>query len=196
MNLVAISQRTDFYPGRDEIRDGLDQRLCEWLVEAGYLCVPVPNGLGSNGLRVWLSSVGPAAIVLSGGNNIGESIERDNIERQMLAYAEEHTLPVLGVCRGMQMMGLWAGAKLIPVQGHTRTRHELSGELSGEVNSFHDYSLDVCPDGFKVTAMADDGCIEAIRHDYLPWEGWMWHPEREASFLPRDIKALQILFDA
>ena len=193
MKVVAVSQRVDVYPERNERRDALDQRLCAWLVVAGYVPVPVPNGLGLDGLRLWLSAVRPAAIVLSGGNDIGEAIERDNTERQLLAYAQGNSLPVLGICRGMQMMGVWAGGALKPVQGHTHTRHELRGELAGEVNSFHNYSLAACPAGFAVTATAEDGCIEAIRHESLAWEGWMWHPEREADFQPRDIQRLKVL---
>lgn len=195
MKIVAVSQRVDVYPDRNERRDALDQRLCQWLVAAGCLPVPVPNGLGLDGLRIWLSAVRPAAIVLSGGNDIGEAIERDNTERQLLAYAQEGALPVLGICRGMQVMGVWAGGALKPVQGHARTRHELRGELVGEVNSFHNYSLAAYPAGFAVTATAEDGCIEAIRHERLAWEGWMWHPEREADFQTRDIQRLKALFD-
>ena len=37
------------------------------------------------------------------------------------------------------------------------------------------------------------GLSEAIRHDYLPWEGWMWHPEREKTFLMRDINRFKAL---
>lgn len=194
MKIVAVSQRVDVYPDRNERRDALDQRLCQWLVVAGYLPIPVPNGLGLEGLRLWLSAVRPAAIVLSGGNDMGEVIERDNTERQLLVYAQEGTLPVLGICRGMQMMGVWAGGALKPVQGHTRTRHELRGELVGEANSFHNYSLAACPADFAVTATAEDGCIEAIRHESFAWEGWMWHPERETDFQPRDIERLKVLF--
>ena len=194
MRIVAVSQRVDVYPDRNERRDALDQRLCLWLVAAGYVPVPVPNGLGLEGLRPWLGVVQPDAILLSGGNDVGEMIERDRTERQLLDYAQDGSLPVLGICRGMQMMGVWAGGALKPVHGHTRTRHELSGELVGEVNSFHNYSLDACPAGFSVTATAEDGCIEAIRNERLVWEGWMWHPEREADFQPRDIQRLRMLF--
>lgn len=198
MKIVAVSQRVDVYPDRNERRDALDQRLCQWLVAAGYLPVSVPNGLetiaGQDRLQIWLSALRPAAIVLSGGNDIGEAIERDNTERQLLVYAQQGTLPVLGICRGMQMMAVWAGGALKTVQGHIRTRHKLRGELVGEANSFHNYSLAACPAGFSVTAMAEDGCIEAIRHENLAWEGWMWHPEREADFQPRDIQRLKVLF--
>lgn len=198
MKLVAVSQRVDIYPDRNERRDALDQRLCQWLLAAGYLAVPVPNGLlaseGQNGLQIWLDAVQPDAILLSGGNDIGEATERDNTERQLLGNAQKCSLPVLGICRGMQMMGVWAGGVLKPVQGHARTRHRLCGELNGEVNSFHNYSLAACPVGFAVMAMAEDGCIEAIRHESLAWEGWMWHPEREADFQVSDIQRLRKLF--
>ena len=35
--------------------------------------------------------------------------------------------------------------------------------------------------------------IEAMRHGTLPWEGWMWHPEREANFSPRDLARMKAL---
>lgn len=194
MKVVAVSQRVDIYPDRNERRDALDQRLSQWLVAAGYLPVPVPNGLGHEGLWLWLGAVRPAAIVLSGGNDIGQAIERDNTEHQLLAHAQESSLPVLGICRGMQMMAEWAGGVLRPVQGHTRTRHRLCGELVCEVNSFHNYALADCPAGFTVTATAEDGCIEAIHHQSMAWEGWMWHPERESDFQSCDIHRLRKLF--
>ena len=198
MIVVGVSQRVDVYPDRNERRDALDQRLCAWLNMAGYLPVPVPNGLqetkGKNGLQIWLHTIKPNAVVLSGGNNIGEASERDTTERLLCDYAQKNKLPLLGICRGMQMMGMWSGGTLKPVQGHTRTRHELRGEPDGEVNSFHNFSLAACPAGFAVTATSEDGCIESIRHESLSWEGWMWHPEREPDFLLRDIQRLKLLF--
>lgn len=194
MKVVAVSQRVDAYPDRNERRDALDQRLCAWLVAADYVPTPVPNGLGLEGLRIWLSAVRPKAIVLSGGNDIGEAVERDNTERQLLVHAQGCSLPLLGICRGMQMMAVWAGGVLKPVIGHTGTRHALSGEMVGEVNSFHNYSLRTCPAGFLVTATAEDGCIEAMRHESFAWEGWMWHPEREADYQSRDTHRLKALF--
>lgn len=92
------------------------------------------------------------------------------------------------------MMGHWAGARLHPVQGHIGTRHCLSGKIAGEANSYHGFSLANCPEGFEVIAESEDGEIEAIRHLALPWEGWMWHPEREVDFSERDIQGIKTLF--
>jgi len=70
----------------------------------------------------------------------------------------------------------------------------LRGVMGREVNSFHDFSPDGCPPGFEVLATAEDGELEAIRHARLPWEGWMWHPEREERFSPHDVSRLRKLF--
>ena len=193
MKLVAVSQRVDTFPERNETRDALDQRLAAFLAIGGHVPVPVPNALG-RAIREWLAVVHPAAVVLSGGNDIGQCAERDDTELALLAYAQERQLPVLGICRGMQMLAHWSGVGLQPVEGHVRTRHCLVGEIVGEVNSFHGFALATCPVDFEVLARSNDGEIEAIRHQSLPWEGWMWHPEREAEFATNDIQRLKALF--
>ena len=193
MKIVAVSQRVDQSPELNETRDALDQSLAAFVAICGYVPVPVPNALGG-AIRDWLTVVRPAAVVLSGGNDIGQCAERDNTEDTLLTYAQERRIPVLGVCRGMQMMAHWAGTGLHPVQGHVRTRHRLVGDITGEVNSYHGFALAACPTGFEVLALSADDEIEAIRHQSLPWEGWMWHPEREAKFAERDIQRLKALF--
>ncbi len=205
MKIVVVSQRVDVYPDRNERRDALDQRLVAFISAAGFVPVPVPNGLCietpegrliRDAFDVWLEKVNPEAVVLSGGNDIGSCRERDLTEGWLLDFAKQRVLPMVGICRGMQMMGVWAGAELKPVTGHVRTRHQITGEIRGEFNSHHNLALSDCPPGFEVIARSEDSEIEAIRHLMLPWEGWMWHPEREGSFHSQDIKRLRGLYCA
>ncbi len=204
---VAVSQRVDIWADRGERRDALDQRLCQWLALVGWILIPVPNTLSTSPVAVhdrewqsWLAVVRPDAVLLSGGNDIGKIDERDKTERRLLDYASDRALPALGLCRGMQMMALWAGGSLLPVSNHVRTRHRLQGVTDSaswpeEVNSFHEVAVAESPPGFIVTARAEDGTIEAMRHETLPWEGWMWHPEREPQFDPADMMRFRLLRD-
>ena len=179
MKLVAVSQRVDYITEYDEFRDALDQRLIDFIVACNGHPIPVPNTLIASGmLDRWLDCVLPDAVVLSGGNDIGKSLDRDNTERRLLDYAAGRALPVLGICRGMQMMGVWAGESLKSVVDHVRSAHLIAGLINQEVNSYHEFSLLGVPEGFVELARSLDGELEAIRHNDLPWEGWMWHPER------------------
>ncbi len=196
--IVGITQRIDSVPGREELRDALDQRFSQWLVYAGFLPIVVPNTLSDSNhlsestLGNWLEAVKPGALILSGGNDIGDFEQRDLTEKHLLSWAKKNRKPVLGICRGMQMMGVYAGGKLKEVDGHVRTRHQLqvknshSQSLPKLVNSYHNLALENCPDTFQILAESEDGNIEAMKHKELPWEGWMWHPEREEPFSKTD----------
>lgn len=203
MKLILVTQRIDFIKKRNEFRDSIDQKLLELIIQSGYLVVQVPNKFFFKEFKKdqaniffnsWLSRISPDGIVLSGGNNIGDFPERDITELSLLRYAEKLKLPTLGICRGMQMMGKFAGTKLIKVNGHVNKRHKLIGDIDIEVNSFHDWALAECPPEYKLLAKSKDNIIKAIKHKSLPWEGWMWHPERESPFKIYDVDRLKILF--
>lgn len=192
---IILSQRRDETgPPWNETRDALDTRLSAFVVEAGALPFPLPSALTEAALSDWLAVVRPDGIMLSGGADPGRDPVRDRLEGALMVYAERHELPLLGLCRGLQVMASVAGAALQPVAGHVATRHALSGQITRTVNSYHGHAPATCPANFTVIATAPDGTIEAIRHDTLPWEGWMWHPERDTPFDPADLSAFRKVF--
>lgn len=97
-------------------------------------------------------------------------------------------MPVLGICFGMQLMGVHRGARLIQhlddeIAGAERHRsdniHPVTSELgSGPVASWHHQAIADAP-GFEIVGRSDDGLIEAIRDRARPFcVGVQWHPER------------------
>lgn len=193
MKCVGFSQRTSYIDSISELRDCIDQRIVDFLLFCGFLPVPIPNNLGPF-LNVWLEHLHIDAILLSGGNDIGSSPSRDLTEYNLIQLSLSSNIPLLGICRGMQMVAHFNAVGLHTVQNHVRTRHRLTGVLSHEVNSYHSFSIDSCPVEFNVIARSEDSEIEAISHKFKPLEGWMWHPEREESFSIIDVERIQYLF--
>ena len=192
--VLAVSQRVDVYLKRRERRDALDQRLIEFLTMSGKDIIPIPNVLVKlDRIERWLKSLQLTGVVLSGGNDIGVCQERDDTENALISYAIDKHLPVLGICRGMQMIASYFGGQVKTIEGHIGTRHKVFGVIEGEVNSFHSQGLKDLPNGFDALARSIDGDLEAIRHKTLQIEGWMWHPEREPNFHRRDIERLMDL---
>lgn len=186
--LVAITQRRDLTgPPHDEVRDALDVRLGAFVLAAGALPLPVPSALGPADLAAWLTATGFDAMLLAGGGDIGTDATRDRIEAALVNHAMQGRLPLLGICRGMQMLAHIAGTETVKASDHVATRHMLTGPITQEVNSYHAQAIPTCPPGYHTLATAPDGTIEAMQHTDLPFQGWMWHPERDTPFATADI---------
>lgn len=189
MKKIIVSQRIDYFSTRNELREGVDARLILFLRELGYLPYIISNFLG-DGCKDWITELEPTGIVLSGGNDIGQYLERDQTEKSLLDYATQKTLPVIGICRGMQYINHYQGGSLQPISNHVACRHAIRGEWAAqwnitEVNSYHNHSIDQLGKDLQSIALAD-GVIEALRHEHYPWLGIMWHPEREGEFKDYD----------
>ena len=120
---------------------------------------------------------------------------RDDYEFALLDLATERELPVLGICRGLQLLNVHSGGTLHQdVPTHARydidpatlsdtitinsgsTLAELYGP-SAEVNSLHHQTVDVVGADLTVTARSGDGTVEGLEHDELPMIAVQWHPE-------------------
>jgi putative glutamine amidotransferase len=139
--------------------------------------------------------MGLDGIILSGGNDLADlpnaiksAPERDACEKNLLSWADNLRVPVLGICRGMQMINCFLGGSLNRVQGHIELKHNVKPCTKNNfflnyvsVNSFHRWGMDVnnLPSSLIPLLIADDGSVEAFQHVSKPWLGIMWHPERE-----------------
>ena len=131
---------------------------------------------------------------------------RDEHEKVLIRAALDRDLPLLAICRGLQMLNVTLGGTLqqhLPdvvahdehrpspaVFGTTEVKVEpdtLTGRLFGEsasVHCYHHQAIDVVAPGLRVTARAGDGTVEAAEvdgHDFAI--GVQWHPEENAGDL-------------
>lgn len=158
-------------------------------------------------------------IVLSGGVDVNPALygmpeaseftekpnlERDAFESALIVRAIERNLPVLGICRGMQLTNVVLGGTLVPdveragYASHSSTQdgdrhHEvivepdtrlasIVGVKRGEVNSSHHQVVDRPGEGLRVAARSADGLIEALEWAAPDKRAFFhlvqWHPER------------------
>jgi len=157
-------------------------------------------------------------IILSGGEDINPleyndtanikvcgtiNYQRDTLERTLFNFALEHKVPLIGVCRGMQMMNVASGGSLygdIPSEIGTTVIHRNNGEVMHEiaivdtcsfifpigtdtfmVNSWHHQGLKDISENLRIIARSFDGLPEAVvmeksAHPFMI--AVQFHPER------------------
>lgn len=195
--LIAVTQRVSLVSEYAERRDALDQRWTEFLAEAGYLPLLLPNQ--TQVALELLKRLRPQGLLLTGGNSLseygGDAPERDACERMVLAYALEQAMPVIGVCRGMQVLLDYFGQAFEPLSGHVTAQQTIQYlDQNIDVNSYHNWGCRQVPKDFQIQAQSPDGVIKAVRHQVLPLLGLMWHPERLIPFATRDLELFQEFF--
>lgn len=213
---VALTQRVAVDTATGERRDAIDQRWYALLDRAEFSPILIPNHAAS-AEAVWRRAR-PEALLLTGGNSLsshgGDAPERDAVERSLVDLARRSGTPVLGVCRGMQLLIDVAGGALVPVENHVRVEHpvrfigsffatdspqhahwsSLTSTAGDSKNSYHSLGCLGACGALEPVAVADDGVIEAVRHPVEPIWGIMWHPERVDPFSEADLFLLQAIF--
>jgi N5-(cytidine 5'-diphosphoramidyl)-L-glutamine hydrolase len=189
MRRIALSMRTVEARETGEPQSALATDWIHWLDAVGMRPILVPNGL--NDPVAFLDEMTPDLIVLTGGGERGQSPERDRVEELFLQHAIETASPLLGVCRGLQVINEIIGGHQQSVAGHVAVRHEVIIKPSWQniygpsvtVNSYHDLGIPAgaLADDLIVAATDEAGNVEAAYHKTLPIACVMWHPEREGA---------------
>lgn len=146
---------------------------------------------------------------------------RDEFEWKVLEYTEANRIPVLGICRGLQIANAFFGGTLIPDiptwgkynhskmpddsdRYHTITidpaswLHSIIGEETGSVNSNHHQSADKIGKSLVVSAFSPEAVIEAIERKDPAAGAFLclvqWHPERMKDQNSNFVKNIRAAF--
>jgi putative glutamine amidotransferase len=136
----------------------------------------------------------------------GVDPDRDAWEIALVRVALESALPVLGICRGCQVLNVACGGTLfqhLPARSNlphlvvprTAEAHAIEiqpgsqlfaveGTTSIGTNSIHHQAVDELGAVLRATAWAEDGTVEAIEHLECPAVGVQWHPENLVDHAP------------
>lgn len=223
IGITGRRYRLDLLRGADE-RYGdrcIDSYMSDFatrVAEAGGLPVHLSYDTDVVGVCDWL-----AGVVITGGQDVhptcwgGDTgvvrdvdprtdpmvhdLARDEYEIALVLAALDRGIPVLGVCRGLQVLNVALGGTLVPhleagavshlspetaptdgTVDHVVTfeRGSLVAELFGETaitNSWHHQAVDACGTGLVVTGRASDGVVEAVEMPGAAVLGVQWHPE-------------------
>ena len=185
-----------------ERRDCLDQQWASFVLQLGYMPIPLPN-IAADQATELMSVLQLEAIILTGGNSLASlnpaaadaAPERDQFEMAVISTALALDIPLIGVCRGMQLLNIYMGGSLTKVTGHVGQPHPIvtnteEYDLPKRVNSFHQYSIpsDGLSNMFNPLAFDEDGNIEAFYALKKNILAIMWHPEREEPFSNLDMQ--------
>jgi len=207
---VGVTQRVMKHPRYNEIMDCLDINWAKFLISIDILPVPLSLAPASSADAIW-KILELDGLILSGGNTLVDyadatdeteslSPERDAYEHALLKAVLPTGKPILGVCRGLQLINTFYKGQLTKVKRHAGTRHPLVVESSAtaypfpsEVNSFHNFAIPRKKLGKRLIPLAHDteDNIEAFYHPKDNVLGIMWHPERENPPLKSDCKLIK-----
>ncbi len=178
---IGVTQRQIVLNGSD-IYDALEMILFTYFTKLNINLVPIPSyfGLSDPDIKfdAWLKHHNITGFLLSGGGDPYIVDYRYCLEDKVLEKAKAEHLPVFAICRGLERVIIHEGGLLITCENHVNKTVDLSGEIKGSVQCFHELTISRLPDQFRVTSFSKDKLIESVAHKTLPWEGCMWHPER------------------
>lgn len=198
------------------VRSAVVQLYVDPIQDAGGAAIVIPLGLDESSLCAIFPLLD--GLLLPGGDDVAPDRyhhephprlgavdpDRDELELRLATWALDADLPVLGICRGIQVLAVAAGGSLcqdIPSEWEDPVHHDVRefgrdhlchpvtidpasrlgrvlGLTTSQVNSFHHQAVHQVPPGFAVSARSDDGVVEGIEAlDRSFAVGVQCHPE-------------------
>jgi len=203
----------------DDLSSRLNAAYSKSIIDAGGIPLIIPLGVEEDATQILSLTDG---LLLSGGYDVHPFLygaepapklgkihpARDTVELALIEAAFTRKMPILGICRGIQILNVALGGTLFQdidsdhfstkllkhVQQSARAvathyvqimaENLLATILQQEkiaVNSFHHQAVNVLAEKLKVAAKSSDGIIEAVVHEDLPFcLAVQWHPEELA----------------
>jgi N5-(cytidine 5'-diphosphoramidyl)-L-glutamine hydrolase len=187
---LLITMRTANAAEYDEPRQAISNDWISLCQRFDFTPILMPSGLEHYHHYFDLN---PSGLILTGGDNVSEALtsQRDRSEFHLIEEALKHKLPILGVCRGIQILNAYFGGSIVrELKANHIGFHDVIFKKSQwgynigdkiKVNSFHHHGIyePQLANEFEIIAQTDEGCIEYMEHSHLPITGIHWHPERQ-----------------
>jgi len=133
-------------------------------------------------------------IIIPGGTDLFKKDKiskiRLDIEKLLIQHSIKRKIPLLGVCRGMQLINHYYGGKLNKVKNHMKVKNQIFLKDSMfkkklmTVKCYHTFGINKSNLGknLKIKAVDNNNNIEMFEHKQKNIIGVMWHPERESNY--------------
>lgn len=214
----SFADASSLYPYSHKLRVavvGRNRAITNYTTILGHMGVSASAVLDADSLSAY------DALVLPGGGDITPAFfgqhnrgsknidtELDIIQLQALDQFVQRKRPVLGICKGMQLINVFFGGTIIQdikesarhawnqtdqIHPTTALANSYLAHIYGEhfwVNSAHHQAIGTPGHSLHIIQTAMDHIPEGIAHDFLPILGVQWHPER----IPADLLDGRLLF--
>ena len=182
---MRITDAVNYKEQRDTIASDWSTYLLSEFPDCQWILIPNMGEKVVDYFHQWNLNV----LILTGGDDIGRYPIRDITEFALLKMAIENKIPVIGICRGMQLIHHFYDGKLLSGDNQFDEIHRSKEHcvlLKGHrymTNSFHSNQIDEnsLHNDFEILATCEnDATIEAFEKQGVL--GIMWHPERSIPY--------------
>lgn len=188
MKIAYLTQRESFDAHNQQI-DSLEGNYVHLFEKLGFTVIPLSNF--SKFLNI---DTKQSIFVFTGGGKVSAEYYKDDyeypqqehrnaLEKSLMDIAIKNNVPVIGICRGMQLIASYFGAKITNLETVNKNRlvgekHPVSyGNSNYYVNHFHNDGLLIEDSSFdNLVVDIEMGLVEAF--EYKSFLGIQWHPER------------------